>query len=149
MLLDKIKKYFGIKELVCKHVYERHGSTAWTFFDPRLLETILFIREGIGRPIYVNNWSRGGSLSQRGLRCNLCQLVKDKTDSDKLYMSAHNQGMGIDFDVNGMSAKQVRNWIKEHQEELPHPIRVEEDVNWVHIDVRSDDSKKKLTWFKG
>ena len=101
----------------------------------------------LGLPIYVNNWSRGGSLSQRGLRCNLCQLVKDKTDSDKLYMSAHSQGMGIDFDINGMSAKQVRNWIKEHQEELPHPIRVEEDVNWVHIDVRSD-GKKKLTWFK-
>lgn len=148
MLLDKIKKYFGIKELVCKHIYERHGSVAWTFFDPRLLETILFIRENIGLPIYVNNWSRGGSLSQRGLRCNLCQLVKDKTDSDKIYMSAHSQGMGIDFDINGMSAKQVRNWIKEHQEELPHPIRVEEDVNWVHIDVRSD-GKKKLTWFKG
>lgn len=147
MLLDKIKKYFGIKELVCKHIYERHESAAWTFFDPRLLETILFIRENIGLPIYVNNWSRGGSLSQRGLRCNLCQLVKDKTDSDKLYMSAHSQGMGIDFDINGMSAKQVRNWIKEHQEELPHPIRVEEDVNWVHIDVRSD-GKKKLTWFK-
>lgn len=148
MLLDKIKKYFGIKELVCKHIYERHGSAAWTFFDPRLLETILFIRENIGRPIYVNNWSRGGNLSQRGLRCNLCQLVKDKTDLDKLYMSAHGQGMGIDFDIDGMSAKQVRNWIKEHQEELPHPIRVEEDVNWVHIDVRSD-GKNKLTWFKG
>lgn len=73
-----IKNYFNIKELVCKHVYNKFGEMAWTFFDPRLLETICVIREKLGKPITVNTWHSGGGLTQRGLRCNVCQLVAEK-----------------------------------------------------------------------
>jgi len=54
-MINKIRKYFDTQEVVCKHVYDKFGDDAWKFFDPRLLETLLFIREGIGEPIYVNN----------------------------------------------------------------------------------------------
>ena len=70
-----IKKYFGIKELVCKHVYNRDHEASWIYFDPRLLEVVLWIREHIGKPMIVNNWASGGKYTQRGLRCNLCELV--------------------------------------------------------------------------
>ena len=45
-----IKDYFDIQELVCRHVYEKYGNNAWQFFDNRLLETLLVIREKLGKP---------------------------------------------------------------------------------------------------
>lgn len=145
---NRIKKYFDIEELVCKHVFKKHGEYAWEFFDERLLETLLTIREKIGMPIYVNNWQVGGNLTQRGLRCNMCQLVREKSDLEKVYMSTHMQGNGIDFDVKGMSAAEVRGWIIKNQILLPYPVRLEDGVSWVHLDLRTDGSKGKVVLFK-
>ena len=101
-----IKNYFNIKELVCKHVYNKFGEMAWTFFDPRLLETICVIREKLGKPITVNTWHSGGSLTQRGLRCNVCQLVAEKTRLEKVYVSAHLQGSNrIENDLSELKKK--------------------------------------------
>lgn len=143
-----IKDYFDIRELTCPHVYDKFREYAWNFFDPRLLDTLLVIREKIGKPIYVNNWDMGGNFSQRGFRCNICPLVKENTALEKLYITAHNQGMGVDFDVKGMSAEEVRKWIVDNKIFLPHPIRLESDVNWVHLDVRTD-GMQAVTFFKG
>lgn len=147
--MGNIKQYFDIEELVCPHVYRRFGEGAWQFFDERLLETMLVIREKLGKPIYVNNWQIGGNLSQRGLRCNVCILVKEKTDLEKVYMSAHLQGTGIDFDVKGMSDEEVRRWIEKNQILLPYAVRLEDAVNWVHLDLRNDGTKGKVIRFKG
>lgn len=143
-----IKDFFGIQELVCKHVYDKHKEGAWTFFDPRLIAVLLFIRQAIGKAITINTWHVGGSYSQRGLRCNLCSLVADKTKVGKLYVSAHQQGMAVDFDVKGMSAEAVRMWLHNNAYRLPYNIRVEKDVTWVHIDVRND-TNEKIIYFKG
>ena len=145
----RLSRYFDIQELVCPHVYDKFGLYAWQFFDPRLLDVLLAIREGIGKPIIVNNWSNGGNFSQRGLRCNCCMIVRDKTALEKLYVSAHLQGMGVDFNVQGMTTEEVHEWLKKNQILLPRPIRVEENTDgWVHIDVRSDGFRA-ITWFKG
>lgn len=143
-----IKDFFGIEELVCKDVYTKFGDKAWQFFDDRLLAMLLWIRENIGKPITVNNWANGGSFSQRGLRCNLCQLVADKTKKGQLYVSAHMEGTAVDFDVQGMTAQQVRQWLVNNKHRFPYPIRVEDDVTWVHIDMRNDGSTSKLILFK-
>ena len=144
----RIKQYFDIKEVVCKHVFNKFGEGAWQFFDPRLLETMVVIREKLGKPIYVNNWDMGGNLTQRGLRCNCCILVKEKTDLEKVYMSAHMQGTGWDFDVKGMTAQEVREWIKRNQILLPYAVRLEDAVSWVHLDLRNDGTKGKVVLFK-
>lgn len=149
MLDNRIKKYFDIEELVCRHVYKKFGESAWSFFDERLLETLLIIREKLGKAIYVNNWQVGGNLTQRGLRCNVCALVAEKTALEKVYMSTHMQGIGIDFDVKGMSAQEVREWIVKNQILLPYPVRLEDGVTWVHLDLRTDGSKGKVSFFKG
>lgn len=144
-----IKAYFDIKELVCKHVYDKFGERAWIFFDDRLLETLFVIRDVIGKPIYVNNWSVGGNLTQRGLRCNVCALVAEKTRLEKVYMSAHFQGIGVDFEVQGMSAQMVRDWIVKNQTILPYPVRLEKDVTWVHLDLRNDGREGRVVFFAG
>lgn len=135
-------KYFGIKELVCPHVYEIWGENSWQFLDKRLLENLEWIREKIGKPIVVNNWAKGGQYSQRCLRCNTCILVIEKTDLRKVYLSAHIFGQAADFNVVGMTAEEVRDWIVAHADELPHPCRLERDVSWIHMDVRVHSYEK-------
>jgi hypothetical protein len=146
---NRIKIHFNIKELVSPIVYDKHREYAWQFFDPRLLDTLLVIREAIGKPIVINNWAAGGQHTQRGLRSNVDPLVKEKTALEKLYMSAHIQGMAIDFNVVGMSTQEFHEWLKKNQILLPYPIRCEENTgNWIHIDTRSDGFRA-ITWFKG
>lgn len=144
-----IRDYFGIKELVCKDVYYKFGEKAWEFFDTRLLCVLLWIREGTGLPIVVNNWHKGGNLSQRGLRCNLCQIVAEKTKKGQLYLTTHGFGEAVDFDVIGMTSQQTRQWIINNKHNLPYPIRMELDTpTWTHIDVRNNDTNNKIILFR-
>lgn len=147
---NRIKLYFKPQDLVCKEVYRLHGDKSWKFFDPRLIDNIVYIRLGLAKPITVNTWAIGGLYSQRGLRCNLCSLVAGKTKRGALYVSAHSQGMAVDFDVKDMRAEEVRKWIGQHAVSLPHPCRLELDTSWVHMDVRVDPTRtERVQYFKG
>ncbi len=92
-ILNEIKQYFDIEELVCDHVLERWGDNperAWDFLDTNFLHCLLLLRRDVvGQPMYCNNHKRG--QHQRGLRCNMCDIVKSKS---KPYMSAHVLGKG-------------------------------------------------------
>lgn len=90
-LIKKLKQYFKIEELVCSHVYNKYREEQmWSFFSMAALETLLVLREYIiQKPFIINNWKSGGSYSQRGLRCNICAIPKEKTNLEKVYMSAH------------------------------------------------------------
>ena len=74
-LLAEVQKNFKITELVCPHVYQRDGEKAWRYFSNEFLETLVAIRNILGLPMTINNWVGGGQYSQRGLRCNICDLV--------------------------------------------------------------------------
>lgn len=140
-----VPKHFEVQELVCPHVYKKWGynpNFIWNFFDPRLLKTLDYLRDKLNKPIFVNNWSIGGQFSQRGCRCNLCDLVKSKTNSSQIYVSSHILGKACDFDVKGMSAQEVRNWLISHSSELPFSISLEDKVNWVHLDMREQNNQK-------
>ena len=138
--------YFTLDELVCQHVFDKYGFTAWEFFDPRFLITIDTLRERIGRPIFLNDWQVHGVQSQSGLRCPFCSIVKDKTDKGELYMSAHCFGQAGDFTIQGMLAEESRKWIIDNQKWWPYPIRLEDKVNWIHLDVRNYTDKKVITF---
>lgn len=151
-VLNKLKNYFTIEELVDKETFDRFGDKAWQFFDPRLLESLLIIREGLGKSITVNNWLWGGRFTQRGLRTNLSSLVRIKTDQNRLYLSAHRQGMALDFDVDGINPTEVRQWIVEHSDLFRSKIRLERNfrgkpINWVHLDVFDHQFNPKIYQF--
>ena len=80
----KANNYFSIKELVCKHVFNKFGEKAWQFLDTELLHTMLVIRKTLNNAIIVNNWASGGTLTQRGCRCNLGQSTKEKKTTNTL-----------------------------------------------------------------
>lgn len=151
-IIQKLKNYFSIYELVDKKTYKIHGERAWKFFATEALNALLITREGIGKPMTINNWALGGSLQQRGLRTNVQSIVVKKTLRSTLYLSAHMLGMAFDFDVKGMSAIQVRTWIIRNEHLYPMKIRLEslknnKPISWVHLDVIHEDQNAKVYLF--
>lgn len=138
-IIQKLWKYFKIEELVCPDVYRKFGENSWMFLRTELLYTLLILRtEILNVPMTINDWIFGGRSTQRGLRCNLCQLVRDKTNKKLLYVTAHGNGSGIDavFSAkSGMTAEKARQLIKQNAHKLPYNIRIEKKVTWLHIDV--------------
>lgn len=141
-LIQQLKNYFNIKELVCQHTYNAFGETSWQFFDRDFLEMLLILRRDMVKvSMIVNNWSSGGIFSQRGFRCNICQLVKDKTLKNQIYLTAHANGAAIDFDAKGMTSEQTRQLIKKNSNLFPCNVRCENGVSWVHIDIYDNGQK--------
>lgn len=147
-LIKEVKKYFQLKELVCPHMLNTFGDNAWQFISTELLSIIFTLRTHvIKKPMVINSYQN--DLTQRGLRCNICQLCKDKTNKNKIYVTAHALGKAIDFSVNGMSAEEVRNLIRSNINKFEYPIRLERGTSWVHCDCYTVDGVTKLVEFNG
>lgn len=146
-IIQEIKQYFNVKELVCNHTYAKYGEKSWQFLDTDYLHALLVIRRDILRVPMVCNV---GTSTQRGLRCNCCQMVQSKSKLGQLYLSAHILGKAGDFTPKGMTAEIARRTIIANADILPCPIRMEEGVTWLHFDVRpTHGSEQKVTLFKG
>lgn len=128
-IIRDLHQYFQVKELVCDHTFSRWGERSWQFLDTAYLHNLLVIRRDILQMPMVCNF---GTSHQRGLRCNMCGLVADKTD---VYLSSHILGKAGDFTVKGMTAQEARARIRNNAHMLPYPIRMEGGVNWLHIDT--------------
>lgn len=141
-IITELQQFFTIDELVCPHTLKRWGDKSWQFLDTAYLHSLLVIRRDILKaPMYCN----GPKYTQRGLRCNLCQLVKEKAVP---YLSAHILGKAGDFDVTGMTAARARAEILANSAKLPYPIRLEDGVNWLHLDTQNFDRLQKVYFFK-
>ena len=128
-IIRELHNYFQISELVCNHTHSKWGERAWQFLDIAFLENLLVIRRDILKvPMICNH----DAQLQRGLRCNMCDLVRQK---DSVYLSSHMLGKAADFTVKGMTAQEARTLIRKHADLLPHPLRMEGGVSWLHIDV--------------
>jgi len=152
-LYDRILEYFDVRELVTPWAYQKFKHRGDYFFlsriDPRLLATILFIRETTGRKMTINNYLWGGEFDERGVRDNLAPIVKARKSP---YWSSHVFAMAVDFDLKGMTAQEVRDWLVEHKAELPFKIRLEhklkgKPIKWVHLDVVDDPRLPKVYLF--
>ena len=138
----------SVKEIVCPHVYAKWGDKAIRFIDPNLRATLDVIRNKILKcPIIINN----STFTQRGLRCNCCQLVADKTKAGKVYLSAHNLGKGCDFSCSKYTVQQIHDLIKKNWRLLPCKIRLESPIDaptWVHVDVITEDQQDAVYVFR-
>jgi hypothetical protein len=123
--------YFKVQELVPEGVYKDRREASLQLIDNRIVEFIEGLREALGRSITVNNWLWGGEFQYRGLR----------TPESGAYSkySQHTFGRALDFDVQGMTAQEVRNWIINNRDlDFVRPITfIEGSVNWCHVDVRN------------
>lgn len=142
-IIRELKQYFKISELVGSKTNSTYGERAFRFFGTNILHALLIVRENIGNPITVN----GRGMEQRGLRTNIQPIVKSKSDRDRLYISAHIQGRAFDFDVKGMTAQEVRDWIVANENLFPFKIRLEDGVTWVHMDDIDEEKNPKVYLF--
>lgn len=142
-IIRDIRKFFDIEELVCDHTYDRWHDKAWQFLDTDYLHALLVIRRDILQvPMTCNH----DDAHQRGLRCNMCDLVKSKTRN---YLSSHILGKAGDFTPKGMTAEQARQRIIANAHLLPCSIRLEDGVSWLHFDVLPQyDIKAQVYVFK-
>lgn len=128
-IIRELRSYFQISELVCGHTFSRWGERSWQFLNTDYLHALLVIRRDILQvPMICNH----DGASQRGLRCNMCDLVKEK---NRNYLSSHILGKAGDFTVKGLTAQQARERIKNNAHLLPCNIRIEDKVSWLHFDV--------------
>lgn len=128
-IIRELHNYFQVRELVCEHTFSQWGERSWQFLDTDFLHCLLVIRRDIlQQPMACNT----ATTHQRGLRCNLCELVKEK---ESLYLSSHIFGKAGDFTVKGMTAQEARSRVRNNAHLLPCPIRLEGGVNWLHFDV--------------
>ena len=143
-IIRELHKYFQISELVCVHTHSKWGERAWQFLDTDYLHALLIIRRDILQvPMICNH----DNADERGLRCNMCELVKEK---DENYLSSHILGKAGDFTCKGITAQQARDRIKANAHLLPCNIRMEDKVNWLHFDVLPQfDVNEKIHLFKG
>lgn len=143
-LILQLRQYFQVSELVCPHTHSEWDERSWQFLDSAFLENLLVIRRDILQvPMICNH----GNQLQRGLRCNMCELVAEK---DSVYLSSHILGKAADFTVKGMTAQEARSRIRNMENLLPHPLRMEGGVSWLHIDVLPQYGiETKVYEFKG
>lgn len=128
-IIKALGRYFDVAELVCDHTLAKWGEKSWQFLDTAYLHNLLVIRRDILQlPMICNH----EGAKQRGLRCNLCPIVKEKED---LYLSSHVLGKAGDFTVQGITAQEARSRIRNNAHLLPYPLRMEGGVSWLHIDV--------------
>lgn len=128
-IIRELHNYFQVSELVCEHTHSKWGERSWQFLDTNYLACLLVMRRDIIQaPMTCNH----DGAKQRGLRCNRCDLVKNKSS---VYLSSHILGKAGDFTIKGMTAMEARSRIRNNAHLLPCPIRIEEGVNWLHFDV--------------
>lgn len=142
LIIASLKNFFSIEELACPHSIRKFGDKTWNFFQLPILANLLVIRRDIiKKPMYCN----GNGLTQRGLRCNLCELVKSAKD---VYLTQHGMGNAFDLTSPDYTAEQMRQMIAANADKLPFPMRMEADVNWLHIDCLPHPGNSKVYIFK-
>lgn len=143
-VLEQLRQYFRISEVACPHVVARDGERSWQYFSTDALRVLLALRTEVLRvPLTCNT----GQHTQRGLRCNLCDLVKSATAAGRLYMTQHN-GNGFDLVSSKMSAEDMRRAIEANADAFPCPVRIEDGVSWLHIDVMDNGKGVPVYRFK-
>lgn len=141
-------KYFELYELLPPELYtyqmyvdEKVREGGYRLMDEKLLITIDVIREIIGKPLICNTWYQDGNRSYCGLRPKNCTVG--------VQTSQHKLGKAVDLVCHDYTAEEMRQMIIANQDKLPFPIRMEADVNWLHIDTKDIDYKgKKIYLFK-
>ena len=148
-----IPKWFQLYELLPPELYSydmmvsedaRERAFA-TFFDEKLLITIDIVRDIIGLPLICNTWFQDGNRKNCGYRTKACSVGVEN--------SQHKLGKAVDLICHKMSAEEMRKKIDANKDKLPYQIRIEKDVNWLHIDTKeitaACQKNHKIVYFKG
>lgn len=143
----KANKYFDVKELVPKEVWEELGDEgSLKLLNPAALKALEEVREIIGIPLICNNWASGGSRNYCGYRQQNCPIGAKG--------SQHKKGNAFDLISNSKSARLMRYELEQNKMKLSIPIRIEKwdqkgvETTWLHIDTKNFTGNEKIYFFK-
>ena len=142
LIEQKFRQYFKPYELVSKYDFDLGTEDdIYALFTDEIKAVMVHIRESVGLPIIINNWKNGGQFQFRGFRNASCSVGVKK--------SQHREGNAFDFHFKGHTGEEGRNFIiQKAMQGLPHPIRIEEGVNWCHVDCKKVDNSHKINYFR-
>lgn len=133
---------FDISEIVPPDVYYALGDAAWHLFDSNLLHGAGYLRKRFG-PAICNNWKSNGRFEWSGLRTPKAPKGIYSPTSQHTVNKDH-LCSALDLKFANYTADQVRAEIK-RDNNIPFITRIEDDVNWVHIDTKP--SKESGVYF--
>jgi len=124
-----ISKNFYLDEYIPEHLYHQFESKPHILIgllDKRLITADQRLRNAFG-PVTINNWVDGGDRNWSGIR----------TPDSPFYSatSQHSWGRASDKIFSNATPEEVRDYIKLNWKKLGITC-IEENVGWVHSDVR-------------
>ena len=127
----KVSKNFSLKEFVPSDMYALHGDKCIHLIDDRIIKIAQILRDEFGVMV-ANTWSNFSApneseINYRGWR---------PWDHDSAEFSAHKFGRAIDLISPKRDTQEMRQHIIDHHKEKFSLIRrIENKVNWLHLDV--------------
>lgn len=125
-------EHFRPQELIAPSLYRHFGEASIRYMDERLLAVLRILRVYIDAPMTINNWHNGGTRDECGIRL--------PGQPHYRVGSAHSWGMAFDA-VGSWDADEVREDILLGRIEMPYPVRLEEGISWLHVDVMNVGNK--------
>lgn len=132
-------KNFSIDELVCRHVFKKHGETAWAWIDPRLFQFLEWFRKEIDREVYVKAEERA---YQKTVKEDDRQFQKEQAEA------AHTRAVALQqLKYKEEQAKQAAKQEEEKKAKML-PISTYDDPLNTKINIDRDDIINLLPEFK-
>ena len=128
----KIADNFDLREFVDPETWQLLGEKSRWLIDDRIINCAAALRAITGKAVTINNWHTGGQYHESGLRSPFT------TTGAKF--SQHKFGRAVDCKVEGMTAEEVRQLIKQHWLHFKSVglTTIEKDTpTWVHLDCRN------------
>ena len=123
-------------ELCSRKAYNERGNRVLRALDNKLLISADTLREELTKltpedttkaVLTCNDWFFGGKRQYSGMRMH----------GDKFYRrwSSHSWGQALDLISKHYSADFLRKFILDNRDKFPYITRIEDGVNWLHIDT--------------
>jgi hypothetical protein len=128
----KISNHFDLREFVTPEAYTALGDKSLWLIDIRIVNIAEAIREGLGKPVIINNWHTGGHYQESGLR-------NFNTGTGAKY-SQHKYGRAIDMKIQDTEPETVRQYIRDNflwLNGLGLTTIELETPSWIHVDCRN------------
>jgi hypothetical protein len=138
-LISLLEGYFLVQELVTKELYGVLGDNAICVFEEPALLTLIQLRKFFNRSFIINDWCFEGTRDGHGFR--------DNTEDTGSAGSMHRLALAFDPEIHGVTASEARKRILANQYLFPHLRRLEDDVDWLHFDLK-ETYLKEIYLFK-
>jgi hypothetical protein len=133
----EVSKNFELREFIPEDMWKRLGESAIWLIDEKIIKVAQKIRDHFQAPIYINTWmyrGKGRRFQWRGFRPSAYTKCA--------YFSQHKLGKAIDFNVEGLTDKEVQEECIQYSNSLGIRGIEEGTPTWTHVDVRNLGDKK-------